>query len=109
MLCGFTVSRGPPLLTAMTGRPAAMASRGTMPKCSFAGVYTTALQACSSSSRCWSVKDGRNMTCGQAGVRVTSKQGGLHCAHMSLQVVTIAGQESACRHREQGQHANWQK
>lgn len=35
------VSTGPPLLHATTGFPAAMASKGTMPKCSFTGVYKT--------------------------------------------------------------------
>lgn len=33
-----TVSVGPPVSAARTGRPASMASRGTMPKCSLAGV-----------------------------------------------------------------------
>ena len=33
-----TLSVGPPLSQAMTGLPDAMASKGTMPKCSFCGV-----------------------------------------------------------------------
>ena len=52
MLPLTTLSSGPPLLQAMTGRPDAMASSGTMPKCSFWGVYSTAVQAASSSDRC---------------------------------------------------------
>jgi hypothetical protein len=38
----MTVSVGPPELTAKTGRPHAMDSRGTIPKCSFDGVYSNA-------------------------------------------------------------------
>ena len=33
---------GPPLLSAITGTLQYMASQGTIPKCSFAGVYRTA-------------------------------------------------------------------
>jgi len=38
----MTVSVGPPELTARTGKPHAMDSRGTIPKCSFEGVYSKA-------------------------------------------------------------------
>ena len=54
-----TLSSGPPLLQAMTGRPDAMASSGTMPKCSFWGVYSTAVQAARSSDRCLQKVGGR--------------------------------------------------
>lgn len=54
-----TLSRGPPLLHATTGRPDAIASSGTMPKCSFWGVYSTAVQAASRRERCLCV-EGRN-------------------------------------------------
>lgn len=37
-----TLSVGPPELHARTGMPQAMASTGTIPKCSFAGVYSKA-------------------------------------------------------------------
>ena len=60
------VSLGPPLLQAITGRPLAMASRGTMPKCSLVGVYSRAVQAASRAERCWSLKEGRNQTCAQS-------------------------------------------
>ena len=36
-----TLSFGPPLSHAITGFPAAIASKGTIPKCSFEGVYNT--------------------------------------------------------------------
>lgn len=38
-----TVSKGPPLLTAITGHRRYMASIGTIPKCSLAGVYSSAV------------------------------------------------------------------
>jgi len=39
-VCGSrTVSSGPPVFVASTGKPHAPASTGTMPKCSFDGVY----------------------------------------------------------------------
>jgi len=39
----MTVSNGPPLATAITGRRQYIASSGTIPKCSFDGVYKTAV------------------------------------------------------------------
>lgn len=56
------LSTGPPLLQAMTGFPAAIASSGTIPKCSFSGVYITHVQSRSSSSFSWALMDGSNNT-----------------------------------------------
>jgi len=50
VLPSTTVSRGPPVLAANTGTPANMASRGTIPKCSFEGVYMSSLADLSSIS-----------------------------------------------------------
>ena len=58
-----TLSLGPPLSQAMTGLPDAMASKGTMPKCSFCGVYSTAVHAAKRAARCSSVKEGSKNTC----------------------------------------------
>ena len=57
-----TLSVGPPLSQAMTGLPDAMASKGTMPKCSFCGVYSTAVHAANRAARCSSVKEGSKNT-----------------------------------------------
>ena len=43
-----TVSHGPPLSHDITGRPAAIASNGVIPKCSLIGVYRSAMQLCNS-------------------------------------------------------------
>mmetsp|Transcript_21580 Transcript_21580/g.54369 ORF Transcript_21580/g.54369 Transcript_21580/m.54369 type:complete len:231 (-) Transcript_21580:527-1219(-) len=56
------LSHGPPLLQATTGRAAAIASSGTIPKCSRSGVYSTAVHAASSQARCSSVNEGKKRT-----------------------------------------------
>ena len=57
-----TVSNGPPLLTAITGRLMYIASIGTSPKCSLLGVYNKQLQ-CSNSATFWvSLNDRMNVT-----------------------------------------------
>lgn len=57
-----TLSVGPPLSQAMTGLPDAIASKGTMPKCSFCGVYSTAVHAANRAARCSSVNEGSKNT-----------------------------------------------
>jgi hypothetical protein len=57
-----TLSNGPPLLTAITGLQPAIASMGTMPKCSFEGVYSTALAARSRYPFCASENERMNVT-----------------------------------------------
>ena len=57
-----TLSFGPPLSHATTGFPAAIASRGTIPKCSFAGVYSTHVHASSSARFSSLAMETRNST-----------------------------------------------
>ena len=56
------LSTGPPLLHAKTGFPAAIASSGTIPKCSSSGVYMTHKQRESSSSFFSELMDGMKTT-----------------------------------------------
>ena len=74
-----TLSLGPPVSQAMTGLPDAMASKGTIPKCSFWGVYTTAVHAASRAALCPSVKEGSRYTCGTAGLISSASAIKQHC------------------------------
>ena len=56
------LSTGPPELQASTGLPANIASSGTIPKCSFSGVYNTQVQLASSSPFSCELTDGKNVT-----------------------------------------------
>ena len=73
------VSTGPPLLHATTGFRAAMASKGTMPKCSFTGVYKTQEQreiniAFSSELIDWSMTTSWNTLRSRASLHYTKHQ-----------------------------------